>query len=209
MSLLAELVRDLPAHPELLARIRAGEGKTTVVGGVGALSGALLAALARDLGRPVAAVVAEEKDALRLETDLAAAGLDRVFHAPAPALTPYQRIPPSLKARRDEFALLSALGRRDGVQAIVLPARALFTRLPAAERLATMSVSLEEGQEISLPGLVSRLTRVGYRRADLVIETGDLAVRGGLFDVFAPDRDLPLRVELDGDRIASLRVFDP
>ena len=72
-----------------------------------------------------------------------------------------------------------------------------------------MSVALEEGQEISLPGLVAQLTRVGYRRADLVIETGDLAVRGGLFDVFAPDRDLPLRVELDGDRIASLRVFDP
>ena len=209
MSLLAGLARDLPAHAELLARIRAGDGKTSVVGAVGALPGALLAALARDLGRPVAAVVAEEKDAERLRTDLAAAGLDRIFHAPAPALTPYQRIPPSLKARRDEFALLSALSRRDGVEAIVLPARSLFTRLPAAERLAALSVPLEEGQEISLPGLVSRLTRVGYRRADLVIETGDLAVRGGLFDVFTPDRDLPLRVELDGDRIASLRVFDP
>ena len=209
MTLLAELARDLPAHADLLARIRAGDAKTTVVGGVGALPGALLAALARDLERPVAAVVAEEKDAERLRTDLAASGLDRIFHAPAPALTPYQRIPPSLKARRDEFALLSALSRRDGVEAIVLPARSLFTRLPAAERLAALSVPLEEGQEISLPGLVSRLTRIGYRRADLVIETGDLAVRGGLFDVFTPDRDMPLRVELDGDRIASLRVFDP
>src|SRR5262249_18118689 len=44
---------------------------------------------------------------------------------------------------------------------------------------------------------------------DLVIETGDLAVRGGLFDVFPPDRDKPVRVELDGDRIVSLRAFDP
>ncbi len=68
---------------------------------------------------------------------------------------------------------------------------------------------LEEGKEISLPRVVERLTRLGYRRADLAIETGDLAVRGGLFDVFPPDRDLPMRVELDGDRIASLRVFDP
>ncbi|HVE66018.1 MAG TPA: transcription-repair coupling factor [Thermoanaerobaculia bacterium] len=209
MSLLAELARNLAAHRELLDRIRSGHGTTTIAGAAGALPGALLSALALDLGRPVAAVVGDVKDAERLHTDLTAAGLERVFHAPAPALTPYQRIPPSLKSRRDEFALLSALGRPDGVQAIVLPARALFTRLPAAERLAGLSVRLEEGQEISLPGLVSQLTRVGYRRADLVIETGDLAVRGGLFDVFTPDRDLPLRVELDGDRIASLRVFDP
>ena len=209
MSLLAELARDLPPYAEIVRRLRSEGAKTTVAGAVGALSGALLAALARDLGRPVAAVVAEEKDAERLRTDLAAAGLERIFHAPAPALTPYQRIPPSLKARRDEFALLSALARGEGVQAVVLPARSLFTRLPAAEKLAELSVSLEEGQEISLAGLVSRLTRIGYRRADLVVETGDLAVRGGLFDVFAPDRDLPLRVELDGDRIASLRVFDP
>jgi transcription-repair coupling factor (superfamily II helicase) len=95
------------------------------------------------------------------------------------------------------------------VDAIVLPARSLFTRLPAPERLGALSVALEEGREISLPRVVSQLTRVGYRRVDLVVETGDLAVRGGLFDVFPPDRDLPLRVELDGDRIASLRVFDP
>jgi transcription-repair coupling factor (superfamily II helicase) len=41
------------------------------------------------------------------------------------------------------------------------------------------------------------------------METGDLAVRGGLFDVFPPDRELAVRVELDGDTIASLRLFDP
>ena len=181
----------------------------TIVGAAGALPGVLIAALREDAGRPIAVVVADEEESERLRQDLQAAGLGLVFHAPAPTLTPYQRIPPSLKARRDEFALLAALSRPGGVDAIVLPARSLFTRLPAPERLAALSVALEEGQDISLPRVVSQLTRVGYRRVDLVVETGDLAVRGGLFDVFPPDRDLPLRVELDGDRIASLRVFDP
>ena len=230
-NLLVGIARGIPAYRSLVERLRTAAGagpqdlsprwtaagagpqdlspRLSVAGGVGALPGILLAALRRDLGRPLAVVVADEEESERMRQDLAAAGLGRVFHAPAPALTPYQRIPPSLKARRDEFALLAALGQMDGVDAIVLPARSLFTRLPAAERLRTLSFRLEEGQEISLPRLLSDLTRVGYRRADLVIETGDLAVRGGLFDVFPPDRDLPLRVELDGDRIASLRVFDP
>jgi transcription-repair coupling factor (superfamily II helicase) len=211
-NLLVEIARGIGEYRSLVVRLhppQSNEPGTTVAGATGALPGVLSAALAGDLGRPLAIVVADEEESERIRQDLAAAGLDRVFHAPAPALTPYQRIPPSLKARRDEFALLSALAQPAGVDAIVLPARALFTRLPASERLRQLSFALQEGQEIALTRLVSQLTRVGYRRADLVIETGDLAVRGGLFDVFPPDRDLPLRVELDGDRIASMRVFDP
>ena len=209
MSLFTDLARGLPGYPDLLRRIREGGERPVVSGGVGALQGFLLAALAEDLGRVLAVVVPDEREAERLTCDLEAAGLTRIFHAPAPTLTPYQRIPASLKARRDEFALLSAIASAGEVQAAVIPARSLFTRLPAQEVLTRLAVTLTEGDETSLPGLVARLTRVGYRRADLVIETGDLAVRGGLFDVFPPDREHPVRVELDGDRVASIRVFDP
>jgi transcription-repair coupling factor (superfamily II helicase) len=181
-----------------------------VSGGVGALPGLLLAALAADLGgRRLAILVADEKEAERLAQDLTAGGLRGVFRAPSPSLTPYQRIPPSLKARRDEFRLLAALAGGAEVGAVILPAHALFTRLPAPAELAGLIVALQEGDEVSLPGLTARLTEIGYRRGDLVIETGDLAVRGGLFDVFPPDRELPLRIELDGDRVASIRIFDP
>ena len=83
--------------------------RAVVSGGVGALPGLLLAALSRDLDRRLAILVPDEEAAERLALDLEAAGLAGVFRAPAPALTPYQRIPASLKARRDEFRLLSAL----------------------------------------------------------------------------------------------------
>jgi len=164
------------------------------------------------MGRTTAIVVPDEKEAERLLRDLAAGGLSRVFHVPPPTLTPYQRIPPSLKSRREEFSLLAALARDASpaeVEAIVIPARALFTRLPSRTDFGRLSVALTVGQEVSLMSLARRLTGVGYRRSDLVVETGDLAVRGGLCDVFPPDRELPLRIEWDGDRIASIRVFDP
>ncbi|HYK43013.1 MAG TPA: transcription-repair coupling factor [Thermoanaerobaculia bacterium] len=206
--MLAELVRSFPSYSDLLARIRAGE-RPVVSGGAGALPGLILAAASCDLGAPLAIVVPDEKAAEVLRGDLFAGGLTRVFHAPAPTLTPYQRIPPSLKTRRDEFGLLGALQSHEKVEAIVLPARALFTRLPSPDDFSRLRLELAAGDEISLTRVVARLTGVGYRRSDLVVETGDLAVRGGLFDVFAPDRELPVRIELEGDRIASIRVFDP
>ncbi len=211
--MLTDLVRGLPFYADLLAEVREGKDRLWIAAAVGALPAAIAAALSADLGRPLAIVVASEKDAERWVGDLAAAGFARVFHAPAPTLTPYQRIPASLKARRDEFALLTALAEggvlAGGGFAAVLPARSLFTRLPDPAGFTELFVHIRKGDEISLAQLVGRLTRLGYRRADLVVETGDLAVRGGLFDVFPPDRELAVRVELDGDRVESLRLFDP
>jgi transcription-repair coupling factor (superfamily II helicase) len=206
---LSDLARSLPRYEDLLAAVAGGEPAPVVAGSVGALTGALLVAIRRDGGRPVAVVVPDEKVAGELIGDLRAAGLERVFHAPAPALTPYQRIPASLKSRRDEFSLLAALREPGGLDAAVLPARSLFTRLPSPQALSALTLELREGEEVSLASVIARLTSIGYRRSDLVIETGDLAVRGGLFDVFPPDRELPARIELDGDRVASIRVFDP
>ena len=207
--LLTDLVRGVPSYTGLLERVRRGEDRLVVAGGVGALPAAIVAALVRDLDRSVAVVVATERDAEEWIGDLGAAGLERVFHAPAPTLTPYQRIPASLKSRRDEFSLLTALAAGGSPIGAVLPARALFTRLPAPTRFAGLFLRIREGEELSLARTVERLVRLGYRRSDLVVETGDLAVRGGLFDVFPPDRDLAVRVELDGDTVASLRLFDP
>ena len=102
---------------------------------------------------------------------------------------------------------MAALASPEGVSAIILPARSLFTRLPSPDSFRKLSLVLAQGEAISLSRLTARLTSVGYRRGDLVIETGDLAVRGGLLDVFPPDRELPVRVELDGDTISSLRVL--
>src|SRR5262249_56585018 len=140
---------------DLLARVREGKDRPVVSGGVGALPGLLLAALQADLARPLALVVSDEKEAERLLCDLEAAGLTRVFHAPAPTLTPFQRIPPSLKSRRDEFSLLTALrSGASGWDAAVLPPRSLFVRLPAPPRFETLFLRLERGAEISLARVV-------------------------------------------------------
>ena len=56
--------------------------------------------------------------------------------------------------------------------------------------------------------LVADLMRRGYRRADLVTQVGEFAVRGGVFDLFSPGYDRPLRLDFFGDTVESIRHFD-
>lgn len=53
------------------------------------------------------------------------------------------------------------------------------------------------------------LWELGYRQADLVGEPGEAAFRGGIVDVFTPAETLPVRLELFGDEVESVRFFDP
>src|SRR5262249_3299840 len=57
--------------------------------------------------------------------------------------------------------------------------------------------------------LVEALDEGGYRREDPVSAPGQAARRGGILDVFPPDRESPVRIEFLGDTVESLRTFDP
>lgn len=53
------------------------------------------------------------------------------------------------------------------------------------------------------------LNDLGYQSAPMVEDSGQYAVRGGIVDVFSPAQDRPVRIELFGDQIESLRYFNP
>ncbi|MBI3020663.1 MAG: DEAD/DEAH box helicase [Candidatus Omnitrophica bacterium] len=65
------------------------------------------------------------------------------------------------------------------------------------------------GQHQSLDRLVQQLLQFEYRRVDEVVDPGDVALRGGVLDLFPATFESPLRVELDGGRVASIRSFNP
>ena len=64
-------------------------------------------------------------------------------------------------------------------------------------------------QHESLERLARALIQCDYRRVDEVIDPGDFAVRGGVLDLFPATFESPLRIELDGTRIVSMRSFNP
>jgi transcription-repair coupling factor (superfamily II helicase) len=168
--------------------------------------------LARDLGRPILVLVPREADALTWMESARLFGRegpeDGAVYFPAPALTPYQEAEASLMVRAQESAALDCVvsGRRTTV---VATPRALFRRLPAAEAFRRAALTLRPNEDHAIETLVAHLVRYGFRRTDLVYEVGDFAVRGGIVDLFPPGEETPIRLDLFGDTIESIRWFDP
>ena len=110
--------------------------------------------------------------------------------------------------RREEYGALARLA--DGsVDLLVVPARALLRILPRPEDVKKRSLAVAPGDRIDVGRLVASLVAEGYARADLVTECGDVAVRGGLVDVFPPNLAEPVRIELGFEEVESVRTFDP
>ena len=91
-----------------------------------------------------------------------------------------------------------ASSRTAAVTVLVTPVRALLQ--PIVGGLADVEpVSVAEGDTCDLDEMLARLVDIGYVRTDLVERRGEVAVRGGIIDVFPPAEEHPVRVELFGD----------
>ena len=79
---------------------------------------------------------------------------------------------------------------------------------PMAPHLGEMApVTLRVGDETDLSELVEQLVSLAYTRVDMVEKRGEIAVRGGILDIFPPTDDHPVRVEFFGDEITDIRTF--
>ena len=165
--------------------------------------------LGRDLRRPVLVIVPREADALAwIEAARLFGREEGVVYFPAPSLTPYQEAETSLMVRSQESVALDCVASGK-VATVVATPRALFRRLPAREAFLKSVLTVRPGEDHPIDGLVAHLVRHGYRRTDLVYEVGDFAVRGGIVDLFPPGEDAPVRLDLFGDTVESIRWFDP
>ncbi|MDY7091722.1 MAG: transcription-repair coupling factor [Acidobacteriota bacterium] len=164
--------------------------------------------LSEDLGRPLLVVVPREADGLAwVEAADLFHGPGTAVYFPAPSLSPYQEAETSLPVRAQESVALDRALAGEGVTVVCTP-RALFRRLPSAQDFLATAVELEPGEEYPIDVLLEHLVSFGYRRSDLVMEMGEIAVRGGVVDLFPPGAEQPVRLDLFGDTLESIRSFD-
>ncbi|UCC67391.1 MAG: transcription-repair coupling factor [Armatimonadota bacterium] len=91
----------------------------------------------------------------------------------------------------------------------VASAAAALQRCLPPSALRDAFVTLTVGESVDRDALLLRLIELGYQREEMVETPGQVSVRGGVIDIFPADASSPVRLELFGDEIESLRRFDP
>jgi transcription-repair coupling factor (superfamily II helicase) len=112
---------------------------------------------------------------------------------------------PETSARRVSALFRASTG---GPFVLVAQVDATFQRLCPPKKLEAAAIELSVGGTIERDAWLEELLRNGYRRVGQVEERGEVSARGGIVDLFAPHYPHPLRIELFGDEIESLRTFD-
>ena len=132
---------------------------------------------------------------------------------PEPDVMPFERLVADADANNQRLAALSELhqdiGAIEACPIIVASVAALLQKTLHPESFRATRHTLEVGQEIRLGELLMRWVELGYRRESSVEIPGSFSHRGGILDIYSPASPLPARLELWGERIDSIRLFDP
>ena len=143
-----------------------------------------------------------------------------ILRFPAWDCLPYDRVSPNPEIVSERVATLARLleppeagkqaGGKPGRPRVVLTTvNALVQRVPPRSAFEGAALTLRAGGVADQAAVIRFLEANGYNRAGTVLEPGEYASRGGILDLFPAGEPAPVRLDLFGDQIESIRRFDP
>ena len=131
-----------------------------------------------------------------------------VVKLPAYDVLPFENMSPHPEIQEERATALWKIAT-GAVSIVITPLEAAAMRLRPAEHYAALARIARRADLLDVEELVQHLNTIGYTAVDVVEMPGQYAVRGGLLDAYPPEADRPLRIELFGDEVESIRKFDP
>lgn len=199
----------------------AGPGRVDVAGVRGSGAAATIAAVARASERRVVVVTSDLEGARKMTEDVGfflrgtldeeaieETGAGEVLLFTANEASPYAEINPDRRAAMSRMATLFHLARLPW-RVLVVPATALARKTVPRDVVVNATQRIVAEEALDREALIVVLSESGYLRVPLVEDPGSFAVRGALIDVWPPNRELPVRVELYGELVVSIHEFDP
>ena len=105
--------------------------------------------------------------------------------------------------------MLTKLSGGGNKKIIITYPEALFEKVVLPKTLRGNIISIKTNDNINLNGLMELFVMYGFERTDFVYEPGQFALRGGILDIYSFGNEKPYRVELFGNDVDSIRIFDP
>ncbi len=208
---LVKTLKQLPAYRELVAQM-----ESTPQALLQSARPFVVAGLKADRPGPLVLLTARSEMAQQLAAQLetwlppVAEGGPPVYLFAEPDALPYERIAWSGYTRQQRLTALAALQSRLGSRPVVIAsARALMQKTLPARELRLSLRPLKVGGIVRLEQMTTNWVQTGYHPAETVEEPGTFARRGGVIDIWPPNLSYPVRIDLFGDEVDSLRLFDP
>ncbi|MEO8595092.1 MAG: transcription-repair coupling factor [Candidatus Solibacter sp.] len=211
-----DLFLDLGRHPgfqDVLHRVSAG-GNASVSGLTTTAKAVYAVLLWQSTGRPLAIVVDGNKQAEELSETI-----NSFFHLlvaddrhgpqllPALDILPMQNLSPHAEiCEQRAIGLWSLATQRSPIT--IIPVASALLRIEPSDYYRQLALRLRVGEELPLDDVVAHLESIGYERREPVEMVGEYSVRGGILDVFSAESEKPVRIDLFGDQVESIRRFD-
>ncbi|MCL5104284.1 MAG: transcription-repair coupling factor [Armatimonadetes bacterium] len=207
---LLKLNTDYPRFRELAAAIASGSKLIQIEGLASAAKSWVLAGLFDETRRTMLLLTYTHEQAERLAEDLPIYGVpaEKVLFYPSSDSLIYEEGPPNYGVIGERLAALHALTLGEGPVVVVAPVNAALRRTMPRDALVRAYASVKVGEDMDMDRFAALLVSMGYEPTDVVDRHGEFSRRGGLIDVYPSNEDNPLRIELFGDEIESLRHFD-
>lgn len=126
----------------------------------------------------------------------------------APDALPWEQLPVDLDANVERTRALAQFGfKQSKPRIIVAPVQALMQLIMSPDELRGHSLSLKVGEQVRMDTIVEWANTVGYQIAPMVQESGTIARRGSIIDIFPPGFEEPVRMDFFGDEVESIRYF--
>lgn len=203
----------------VLNTLEARRGSSEVCELWGSSKALFLLALQRAARRPLLIVTATDEDAASIIDDLlffssapffspVPADPPPVFPFPSWGVLPFEPDSPDSTTVGERMRFLyHALRGVNGV--FVVPVQGLTQKVPPRDLFSGGMTTVRVANPVDPDQLIRMLLSSGYESASIVTRVGEFSRRGGIIDFFSPSLDQPVRLELFGDTVESLRLFDP
>lgn len=210
LSGLLPLLKNIPSFEEILNGNDSAPQKM-----VEAARAFVVAGMATEIDGPILVITGSSEQAQkwveRLELFLPESeDTSQVALFAEPDALPYERIPWTGKTRQLRLTALAALQGKSGKPRVVVTTpRALLQKTLPARSFRIALRPLRVGSFVNLDELTGRWAQGGYEPVQVVEEPGTFARRGGIVDIWPPNMPHPVRIDLFGDEVDTLRSFDP
>jgi transcription-repair coupling factor (superfamily II helicase) len=216
------LVSELVARIARLEAIRQGcdklrrkEAEVAFAGFTDSAKSILLPLVFRELVRPIILLVDSNQRAEEILEPLrwfyraaTAKPGTRVVRFPAYDVLPYENRSPHAEISEARAVALWRLASGEA-DLVIAPIQAALWRMRDRDFYRDLARVIARDDSIAHEDLIGFLNRAGYEKQVTCEMPGQYAVRGGIIDIFSPEAPQPVRVELLGDTIESIRAFDP